>query len=149
MEQLLKGPAFRRASLRTLQEFLSRQNGVLTFWKGKLRDSGKGTSEKCQRRGKCESGEIPECLPIYRSPQGTPCLLEFLHPSWILRSPGQRPNHTGLTHVLCFTERSGRVAGGACRRPSHPIQAALIKCRCFTVAIQSREERVLPAAASV
>lgn len=61
---MLKGPAFRRASLRTLQEFLSRQNGVLTFWKGKLRDSGKRNKQKVSGEESAESGEIPEYLPI-------------------------------------------------------------------------------------
>lgn len=64
MEQLLKGPAFRRVSLRTLQGFLSRQNGVLTFWKGKLRDSGKRNKPEVSGKESAESGEIPECLPI-------------------------------------------------------------------------------------
>ena len=37
---------------------------VLTFWKGKLRDSGKRNKQKVSGEESAESGEIPEYLPI-------------------------------------------------------------------------------------
>ena len=125
MEQLLKGPAFRRVSLRTLQGFLSRQNGVLAFWKGKLRDSGKRKGPKVSDEGSAESGEIPECLPIcLEVPRNSmsSAVSAPLVDTHVSRTETQphRVNPSALLHW-----------GGTQRGPAHPIPGSINKMQVF------------------
>ena len=70
-------------------------------------------------------------------------------PLRVPRAPGQRPSHTGLTLVLCFTERGGEGEQGVRAEGPSPtrLQAALIKCRCFYSCI-TEQGRVSSAAST-